>query len=239
MRHAALKASAAFINTASPQTLAQAQSLLFYMLETLPPLHASRAPPFIQTLTLLASSPATAGLFAPHLTALLNYLTPLILPQFNDPGPTPTVARPFPSASSPEASGSRTPNGGPSTPTQGGRSAFTFPPPTQKAQSPVPQHREDLEHEQETRRSALELMVALTEARPGMVKHFDGWVALGVRACLEGMGEIGEGEEGGGGAGLGPRKASDEEKGLRMWLDADVSNPLRLVFFQMDSEYTI
>lgn len=64
--------------------------------------------------------------------------------------------------------------------------------------------------------------MALTEARPGMVKRVDGWVALGVRACLEGMGEIGEGEEGGGGTGMG-RKTADEEEGLRMWLDADVS----------------
>ncbi|KIJ25106.1 hypothetical protein M422DRAFT_193858 [Sphaerobolus stellatus SS14] len=204
VRHAALKASTAFLSTASPQVLAQSQSLLYYMLETLPPLHASRAPPFIQTLTTLASSPSTASLFAPHLAALLNYLSPLILPQFNDPGPTPTVARPFPTAEPPAASGSRTPNGGPSTPTQGRTSAFAFPPLIHKAPSPVAAPREDLEHEQETRRAALELMVALTEARPGMVKHFDGWVGLGVRACLEGMGEIGDGEE-----------------GLRVWLEAD------------------
>ena len=197
------------------------------MLDTLPPLRPSRAPEFIQTLaTPLASSPATAHLFSPHLNALLAYLPPLILPQFNDPGPTPTTARPFPSNSPSEASGSgtKTPNGtGPSTPTQGRptSSAFTFPPP-QKSPSPSPQPREDHEHEQETRRAALELLVALTEARPGMVKRVDGWVALGVRACLEGMGEIGEGEEGGGGTGMG-RKPADEEEGLRMWLDADVS----------------
>jgi hypothetical protein len=202
------------------------------MLDTLPPLPASRAPQFIQTLTTpLASSPATAHLFYPHLQALLAYLPPLILPQFNDPGPTPTTARPFPSGGSP--SGSKTPNGtgpateaGPSTPTQGrpAASAFTFPPPQQLQKSPSPQPRgdpEEHEHEQATRRAALELLVALTEARPGMVKRVDGWVALGVRACSEGMGEIGEGEEGGGGGGMG-RKSDDEEEGLRMWLDADV-----------------
>ena len=56
-----------------------------------------------------------------------------------------------------------------------------------------------------------------------MVKRVDGWVALGVRACLEGMGEIGEGEEGsGGGAGAG-RKGDGEDEGLRMWMEADVS----------------
>ncbi|KAF8584878.1 ARM repeat-containing protein [Ramaria rubella] len=206
VRHAALRASAAYLYSASAQTQAQAQSLLFFMLDTLPPLPPARAPEFIQTLTTpLASSPATAHLFSPHLNALLAYIPPLILPQFNDPGPTPTTARPFPSGSPSEASGSKTPNGGPSTPTQGRTtpSAFTFPP-AQKSPSPSPQPREDNEHEQATRRAALELLVAITEARPGMVKRVDGWVALGVRACLEGMGEIGE-----------------EEEGLRMWLDAD------------------
>lgn len=227
VRNAALRASAAYLYSASTQTQAQAQSLLFYMLDTLPALPSSRASEFIQTLTTpLASSPVTAHLFSPHLNALLTYLPPLILPQFNDPGPTPTTARPFPSnsPSEPSGSGTKTPNGtGPSTPTQGrpASSAFTFPP-QQKSQSPSPQPREDHEHEQETRRAALELLVTLTEARPGMVKRVEGWVALGVRACLEGMGEIGEGEEGGGGTGLG-RKAADEEEGLRMWLDADVS----------------
>lgn len=56
-----------------------------------------------------------------------------------------------------------------------------------------------------------------------MVRQTEGWVALGVRACLEGMGEIGEGEEGGGGSGLGLRKPSDEDESLRVWLQADVS----------------
>ncbi|KAF8521902.1 ARM repeat-containing protein [Hysterangium stoloniferum] len=220
VRHAALRASVAYLSSSSPQAQAQAQGLLLYMLDTLPPLHASRAPAFIQTLTTLASSPATAHLFAPHLPALLHYLPPLILPQFNDPGPTPTISRPFPS---PEASGSKTPNGGgPTTPTQAGRSAFTFPP-TQKAVVP-PTDDADHEHEQETRRSALELLVGLSEARPGMVKRMEGWVALGVRACLEGMGEIGEGEEGGGGTGQGVRKLDEEAQGLKEWLDADPAN---------------
>jgi hypothetical protein len=85
----------------------------------------------------------------------------------------------------------------------------------------------DHEHEQETRRAALELLVALTEARLGMVKRMEGRVVLGVRACLDGMGEIGEVEEGGGGTGQGVRKLDEEERKLRGWLEADVSAHLQ------------
>lgn len=57
-----------------------------------------------------------------------------------------------------------------------------------------------------------------------MVKRVEGWVALGVRACLEGMGEIGEDEEGGGGYGRRIRKMDVEDQDLRLWADADVSS---------------
>ncbi|GJJ16311.1 hypothetical protein Clacol_010608 [Clathrus columnatus] len=221
VRHAALRASVAYLSSISPQTQAQAQALVFYMLDTLPSLPPSRAPTFIQTVTTLASSPSAAHVFAPHLPALLNYLPSLILPQCNDPGPTPTVGRPFP-ASETSSSNSVQSNGGPSTPTQGaGRSVFVFPP---AAKPPQAGDNLDHEYEQETRKAALELLVSLTEARPGMVKRVEGWIALGVRACLEGMGEIGECEEGGGGQGPGLRKIDEEEQDLQVWLNSDPSD---------------
>ena len=55
----------------------------------------------------------------------------------------------------------------------------------------------------EVRKAALEFMVSLSEARPGMVRRVDGWTAAVVRACLEGMGEI-------------------PEEDAEIWLEADV-----------------
>lgn len=54
------------------------------------------------------------------------------------------------------------------------------------------------------RETALEFMVTLSEARPSMVKRTDGWAAALVRGCLEGMGQIPEGE-------------------VEIWLESDVS----------------
>ena len=123
-------------------------------------------------ITPLAS--AYPSLFQPHIPALLAFLPALLLPSA-DPGPTPTVARPFPA----------------------GRS-FTFPPPATSAD-------EDDEDEEaaEVRRSVLEFMVSLSEARPGMVRNVEAWVAAVVRGCLAGMGEL-----------------RDDE--LETWLEADV-----------------
>jgi len=45
------------------------------------------------------------------------------------------------------------------------------------------------------RLAALEFMVSLSEAKPGMVRRVPGWTEVLVRACLEGMGEWGEGKE--------------------------------------------
>jgi hypothetical protein len=59
---------------------------------------------------------------------------------------------------------------------------------------------------EEVRRAALEFMVSLSEARPGMVKRAPGWVGAVVRGCLEGMGEF-----------------EDDEDSLEIWLEADVS----------------
>ena len=51
----------------------------------------------------------------------------------------------------------------------------------------------------------MEFMVSLSESKPGMVRKVDGWVAIIVRACLEGMGEI-----------------LDTQDEMNKWLDADV-----------------
>ena len=117
----------------------------------------------------------------------------MILPSA-DPGPTPTVARPFPSSG----------------PTSSGAQSFTFPPVASSSSSSSGRHGHDddeldLEAE-EVRKSALEFMVSLSEARPGMVKRAEGWVGALVRACLGGMEQI---------------DLREEELGI--WLEADVS----------------
>ncbi|KAF8637449.1 hypothetical protein AX17_002814 [Amanita inopinata Kibby_2008] len=166
---------------------------------------------FLTTLTPLCSS--HPYLFQPHLPALLSFLPGLVLPAM-DSGPTPTVGRPFPSHTSSGAhengqrqpafvfppidragqssaspssssslmgvsgtgagtgSGSRIDNGvGGSAVENGGGG--------------------DEEDERSTLRlSALEFMISLSEAKPGMVKKVPGWVDVIVRACLEGMGEM-------------------------------------------------
>lgn len=233
VRHAALLASVAYLTSAEPPQLAQSLSLLYPMLETLPtlaqalpstilplpsPSPQSTSPiaatptstshhlsTFLSTLTPLCSSHPT--LFAPHLPALLTFLPALILPSA-DCGPTPTVGRPFPNSS----------NGG------GGarQGAFVFPPPSPSPSpssgtpphsrggfdsAPVDNTDTDDDERQTLRLSALEFMLSLCEARPGMVRGVGGWVEVIVRACLEGMGEIDE-EEGG---------------GLGEWLAEDVS----------------
>lgn len=147
------------------------------MLNTLPNLPHSRLPSFLLALTSLATS--DPALFEPHLPALLKFLPSLILPSV-DSGPTPTVARPNPDGQ-----------------------AFTFPPPDAKAKDP-----ENAPEDEETakvRETALEFMVTLSEARPSMVKRTDGWAAALVRGCLEGMGQIPEGE-------------------VEIWLESDVSS---------------
>ncbi|PFH46147.1 hypothetical protein AMATHDRAFT_70474, partial [Amanita thiersii Skay4041] len=57
------------------------------------------------------------------------------------------------------------------------------------------------------RLSALEFMISLSEARPGMVKKVPGWAEVVVRACLEGMGEL-----------------SSDEDDLEGWLGDDPSS---------------
>ncbi|KAM6503013.1 Armadillo-type fold [Amanita muscaria] len=225
VRHAAILASVAYLTAADTQQLSQSTALLSSMLETLPALaqhtghiHPSSVPPpapsptlspnsdtsyyshlstFLTTLTPLCSS--HPYLFQPHLPALLSFLPALILPTV-DAGPTPTVGRPFPSSSSSATS------------ENGRQSVFVFPPSAAPSStttlSPPPPDR-DIGNEEEDERStlrlsALEFMISLSEAKPGMVKKVPGWTDVIVRACLEGMSEL-------------------EDDGLDDWLSEDPS----------------
>jgi hypothetical protein len=138
------------------------------MLSTLPVLQSSPGHPasFLSTLTPLCSS--SPELFAPHLNALLSFLPALILPSV-DCGPTPTVAKPFP-----------TPQG-----------TFAFPPsPASPALRKGSIEDASYAEKEEVRKAALEFMVKLSEGNAKMVRKVPGWVAAIVRGCLEGMGEF-------------------------------------------------
>ncbi|KAA1478264.1 ARM repeat-containing protein [Dentipellis sp. KUC8613] len=165
VRLAGLRAAVAYLTSCDAHQAAQSLSLMYPMLETLPALPHSQLPAFLNTLTPLATS--NASLFAPHLPALLTFLPALILPSA-DPGPTPTVARPFP----------------------GGGSSFVFPPPGNGNGKEVDREVEPDEEAEEARKAALEFMISLSEAKPALVRRADGWVNAVVRACLGGMGML-------------------------------------------------
>lgn len=139
---------------------------LLETLPSLPPVHLSK---FLQSL--LPLTVARPHLFAPHLRPLLSFLASLLLssPDVNDPGPTPTVGRPFPS---------------------GG--AFEFPPASAnaKGKAPVKAVTREEEEREDARKAALEFVISLSEARPAMVRKVEGWSGAIVRGCLEGMGEL-------------------------------------------------
>jgi importin-5 len=61
----------------------------------LPRLPIAHLPKFLSTLTPVGT--CNPNLFTQHLSALLVFLTGLILPSA-DPDPTPTIARPFPTS---------------------------------------------------------------------------------------------------------------------------------------------
>jgi hypothetical protein len=170
VRHAALRAAVSYLTACDPPQLSQSLSLLYPMLSTLPNLQnsPSNLAKFLSSLTPLCTSAPT--LFAPHLTALLAFLPGLILPAA-DCGPTPTVAKPFPSPP---------------------KRSFSFPPtpssPTLRSGG-SPEDVAETEKE-EVRRAALEFMISLSEAKPSMVRKVPGWVGATVRGCLEGMGEF-------------------------------------------------
>lgn len=68
-------------------------------------------------------------------------------------------------------------------------SSVTGPGSLRNASQPGPPTPED-EARDEMRRSALEFLISLSEARPGMVRECHGWVNGVVRCCLEGMSEV-------------------------------------------------
>ena len=126
--------------------------------------------------------------------SLLTFIVPLILsppPSLADA--TPTVGNPEPRShaftfpSTPTASN---PNGSSAT-----NPRFAFPPPSGLVGSSNGRHAigiptaED-EARDSMRRASLELLISLSEARPGMVRSCYGWVNGVVRCCLEGMSEI-------------------------------------------------
>ncbi|KAJ7185708.1 armadillo-type protein [Mycena filopes] len=245
VKQAALLSSVAYLNAAEPGQLSQSLSLMHPMLETLHTLaqmlptagslataHPGRNAPlrspssetgpspyanlttFLTTLTPLCST--HPSLFAPHLQALLSFFPSLILPSA-DPGPTPTVSRPFVT------------DGGEGN-TSDRQGAFVFPPPQSPTAASTPpasaggagsphssttsasfdggssaERDLDADERQTLRLAALEFMVSLSEARASIVKRVDGWVGVMVRACLEGMGEFEEGD------------------GLEGWLEEDPS----------------
>lgn len=185
---------------------------------------------FLSTLTPLASS--HPSLFAPHLVALLSFIPGLLMnAEEGMELETPTVGKPFPTSSGFAAA----------TPVSGGtgesrQGAFIFPPPspissttpssnqqgkttpTRGAFPPASAHHSSSysslkEERTQLRLAALEFMLSLSEARPSMVRRVDGWVGVLVRACLEGMGELDEGD---GEPGLG-------EEELNEWRAEDVS----------------
>ncbi|KAJ3747159.1 armadillo-type protein [Lentinula detonsa] len=205
VRYAALLASVAYLSHADAHQLAQSLSLMYPILDTLPPLaHSINQPAtatsptsiedktptahlqsFLVALTPLCS--AHPNLFNPHLSALLTFLPPLLFAN-TDPGPTPTVRAPYPTGlgGGDDRSGSfSTPTGSPS------------------RESPTAET-EDEEEGQSLRLSALEFMLSLCEARPSMfrknssqtsmtgVNVGEGWIAVLVRACMEGMAELDE-----------------------------------------------
>ncbi|KAL1940497.1 hypothetical protein VTO73DRAFT_9069 [Trametes versicolor] len=164
VRLASLRASVAFLSALDLAQQAQALSLMYPMLNTLPSLPHARLPPFLLVVTELAAS--NPHLFRPHIPALLAFLPSLLLPVV-DAGPTPTVARPNP----------------------GGGSSFAFPPAPQGENG---DDKAVSGEDDEVRKGALEFMTTLSEARPNMLRGVEGWVNIVVRGCLEGMGEIPE-----------------------------------------------
>lgn len=138
------------------------------MLDTLPSLPYTHLKSFLSSLTPLCSS--NPNLFGPHMNVLLPFLRGLIMPSA-DSGPTPTMAKPFPGAST----------------------SFTFPPGLSDSRIQDDNDESAEEEEKElVRKAALEFMVSLGEAKPALAKRSEGWTAAMVRASLEGMGRFPE-----------------------------------------------
>jgi importin-5 len=152
------------------------------MVDTLPSLPQSHFPKLKSTLTPPATINST--LFQPHLRPLLAFLLAPMLPGA-DPGPIPTVAKLFPTSGS-----------------------FTFLHTADTSKLPTVDDTDENsiaidEEKEDIRKAALEFMISLSEAKPGMVRKVNSWVAAIVRGCLERLGELGD-------------------NNLDVWLEADV-----------------
>jgi len=161
VRHAAFVASVEYLSVADRQQLVHAGSLLSCMLESI---HALSQSNLYQQVTqcLTALMPLCSShpsLFAPYIHSILGLFPPLILLHL-DPGPTPTLTRPYPSS-------------------------FDFPPATHQ-----PQIDADVDAMSSMRHAAVEFMISLSEARPAMVRNNVAWVTIIVNACLDGMSEF-------------------------------------------------
>jgi hypothetical protein len=171
----------------------QRAHILSQALTEFPPRDQTKA---LETLTSLASDYRTAALFRPHIGTLTRCLEPFLNEQPPDPttidaSATPTLANP-------------------------GLPQFVWPPTGTGLPGTSGNDADEEETLIERRFSALEFMVSLSEARPGMFRSPPGdggegtggggvlggensvqaaWVSTLVRACLKGMGEVIE-EEG-------------------------------------------
>jgi len=163
VRLAALGAAVEYLSSCDEHQQAQTLSLMYPILNTLPSVPHNQIAKFLSTLTPLTTCP---DLFAPHLPALLAFVPTLLLPSA-DPGPTPTISKPYPTE---------------------GSFTFDFPPAGAGKAKDEPKDEEG----EEIRKAALEFMVSLSESKPSMVKRVEGWIPVIIKGCLEGMGEIEE-----------------------------------------------
>lgn len=163
VRLAALGAAVEYLSNSDEHQHAQSLSLMYPILNTLPSVPHNQVAKFLSTLTPLTACP---DLFVHHLPALLSFVPALLLPS-TDPGPTPTISKPYPTE---------------------GSFSFDFPPAGTGKAKDEPRDEEG----EEVRKAALEFMVSLSESKPSMVKRVDGWIPIIIKGCLEGMGELEE-----------------------------------------------
>ena len=157
---------------ADANQLAQSPSLLPAMLNTLFSASPSQFPKFVSLLMQLAMT--NCILFQPHLQPLLELLAPIIT---NGSILTPkgANAKPMPNSGVPSSIETCVSSGADIA---------------------------DTEMSKEIMRKALEFMITLSEANPGMVKNVGGWSPAIVTGCLEGM--------------------ASRDDDLDKWLEADV-----------------
>ncbi|QRW07401.1 importin subunit beta-3 [Ceratobasidium sp. AG-Ba] len=160
VRHAALRACAVYLSSNDPALQSQTVGLVLPMLMALNEFSPRDQIKALETLTSLASDFRTAALFRSHIGTLTRCMEPFLNEQPPNPtvdaGATPTLANP-------------------------GLPQFVWPPAGTQSSSSKEEEEEALI---DRRFAALEFMVSLTEARPGMF-----------RAPI---GPEGEGETGGG-----------------------------------------